>query len=489
MALLDAQTSGSPEWWLLRLGNRLNDQREWLEKLRAYYLGNHPLPDVHEKTREAYRAFQYKARTNYTGLVVETLRERLKVVGFRAGGGGTTTTDDATLRIWQANKMDAKSIIAHRQPLIYGRGYVTIGQKSTGADPDYDTPSPIIITTEDTRQVIHESHPADSGDIRCVLKNWFDEVDGCHHAVVYLPDSTHYFVSQHSDDNTAEQARWDPKHWDIDYSDESPDGYVDNTIGIVPVVPFINRPMGEAEEYGLGEFADVTDVQDRINGVILDRLVISRMQAYRQRWAKGIQLENEDGTAEEPFVPGADLLWAVEDPEAQFGDFAATDLTPLLRAVEADVRDLAAITRTPPHYLVGQIVNASGDALKAAETGLVSKALDRQVQFGEAWEQVMRVAAIYEGRDFPADAEVIWADPESRSMAELADASVKKAAAGVPWRQRMVDLGYTPPEIQRMEAERTTDALLAQPMVPPQPKAQPGQPQGQAPPSGEPVPA
>jgi hypothetical protein len=206
---------------------------------------------------------------------------------------------------------------------------------------------------------------------------------------------------------------------------------------------------------------------------MLDRLVIAKMQAYRQRWAKGVAMEDDKGNPIEAFIPGADLLWAVEDDGAQFGDFQQSDLSGILSAVDADVSHLAAVSRTPPHYLIGKIVNASGDALKAAETGLVSKIGDRQTETGESWEQNIRIAALYQGRQIGADAEVIWADAESRSMLEVAAAAVQRAAAGVPWRQRMVDMGYTPQEIARMETERAQDALLGALAAPPAPPTGP----------------
>jgi hypothetical protein len=44
-------------------------------------------------------------------------------------------------------------------------------------------------------------------------------------------------------------------------------------------------------------------------------------------------------------------------------------------------------------------------------------------------------------------------------LGELADAALKKKTAGVTWRQLMMDLGYTPDAIDRMESERVQDAL------------------------------
>jgi len=431
----DAQIPGSPAWWLLRLAKQLIADRPRYQLLERYLNGQHPLPEGDPRANEVYRQFQRKARSNYTGLVVESVRERLKVVGFRTGGEGTADTDRAAWLTWQANHLDADQNIVHRTALALSRAYVIVG------------PGPTI-TIEDPRDVTHEPDPLDRRRPRAALKLWSDSVTGRSHAVVYLPDVIVYYRSTVGASGMVSESTWelDP--------DEDPAA---NGLGEVPVVAFTNRPnMGGV---GLGEFEDVIDIQDRINNTLLDRLVIAKMQAYRQRWAKGVSLTDDTGKPVEPFIPGVDLLWAVEDDKAAFGDFEQANLGPLLDAVRSDIRDLAAITRTPPHYLLGEIVNASGDALKAAETGLVAKAKDRQLEFGEAWEQVNRLAGAYAGRLVPADAEVIWADPESRSMAELADAAVKQQAAGVTWRQRMVVLGYTPAEIERMETERATDAL------------------------------
>ncbi|MGH3448908.1 MAG: phage portal protein [Nocardioidaceae bacterium] len=246
------------------------------------------------------------------------------------------------------------------------------------------------------------------------------------------------------------EARWSP---DPDTDDAA------NPLGQVPVVRFVNRPQLDGS--GVGEFEDVIDVQDRINNAVLDRLVITKMQAYRQRWAKGIDTEDEDGNPlDVPFVPGVDLLWAVANPDVEFGDFTEADIRQVLAAVRDDIQDLSAVSRTPPHYLLGQMTNISGEALTAAEAGLVSKARNRIATFGESWAQVMRLTFAYRGQDAP-DMETLWADPQQHSEVELADAAVKKQQAGVTWRQRMRDLQYSPQTIDRMESERMQDALQA----------------------------
>jgi hypothetical protein len=440
---VDASTPGSPGFWLVRLGQRLADDQARMSLLDAYFSGNHPLPEGHRRHRDVFRSLQKQARANYVGLVVEAVRERLHVEGFRAGGEGAEADKVAWGR-WQASSLDADSGLVHLDALIFGRSYAIIG-----VDPSASERTPVI-TSEDPRFVIHEADPVHPRVVRAALKTWVDDVEKMRHAVVYLPDSISYFVAK------ASTQSWRASTWDVDV-DEGDGGVSDNPFGEVPVVPFVNRPRNGT--FGLGEFEDVTDIQDRINNTILDRLVIAKMQAYRQRWAKGIKLQDENGNPIS-LDPGADLLWAVEDENAAFGDFQQADLAGILRAAEADVRDLAAIARTPAHYLLAQMVNISADALLAAEIGLVAKAQERQRQFGESWEQVMRLAAIAAGDTPQDDGEVIWKDPQTRTVAELYDAASKAQSAGLPWRARMELLGFTPQAIDRMEAERTADALL-----------------------------
>jgi hypothetical protein len=448
----DTTTPGAPGWWLLRLGRRLDAQRQRFDRLSQYHRGEHPLPFGNRKMREAYKRLQKQSRSNYVGLIAETLLERMKVTGFRAGGAATDATDNQAWGWWQANKMDANSGLVHRAAVVMSRAYVIVGDNGQGQP---------LVTGEDPRQVIHESDPADRYSIRAALKVWADDVENRAFAVLYLPDTIHYYRSTVPINNLA--TAWHPATWDVDSSNEfAPFGTAINTLGVVPVVPFINRP--DLAGNGLGEFEDVTDVQDRINTITLDLSVISGMQAYRQRWVKGVDPEDDKGNPQTLFDPGADLLWITPEDDAQFGEFGATDLSPLIAAIESSVQTLCAITRCPPHYLIGQIVNVSGDALAAAETPLTMKVVEREQEFGESWEAVYRLAGKVLGIDISDDAEVIWKDPQFRTLTEMAAASVQLEAAGVPWRTRMFMLDKTPPEIDRMQKERETDATLNAPI-------------------------
>jgi hypothetical protein len=116
------------------------------------------------------------------------------------------------------------------------------------------------------------------------------------------------------------------------------------------------------------------------------------------------------------------------------------------------IQHLAAQTRTPPHYLLGQVVNASGDALQVAEAGLVSKCRGKILFFSDAWEEAVALALTAAGGDAAAaDCEAIWQNPERVQIGALTDSAVKKKTLGVPLPVIWLELGYTPEQIKEME--------------------------------------
>jgi hypothetical protein len=134
------------------------------------------------------------------------------------------------------------------------------------------------------------------------------------------------------------------------------------------------------------------------------------------------------------------------------------------QAKREDVKDIASRTRTPSQYLLGEIVNTSGDALKAAESGLVAKVKQRARPMGEAFEEVMRLAfaAVGDGaRAASSSAQTIWANPEFRTEGELVDALTKMATLGVPEEALWERWGATPQEIARWRGMRSAEALTA----------------------------
>jgi hypothetical protein len=233
---------------------------------------------------------------------------------------------------------------------------------------------------------------------------------------------------------------------------------IPNPIGHVPVVPMLNKPdvLGQ----GMSDLHVMLSLQDAINKLLADMLINSEYVSYPQRFATGVEVPKDaNGRVidQERWIAGPGRIWLEVNENAKFGQMPATDNNGYVKQVEMIVQHIAAQTRTPPHYLTAGLGQwPSGDSLKASEAGLVAKVKRKQVTYGEAWEEAMRLAFHFVGdieRAHASQAETIWQDPEQRSEAGLADALVKMAGLGVPLDAIFTRWGVSPQELARWRQE------------------------------------
>lgn len=451
--MIDTETPGSPGWWASRLASELADRQPRYAALDAYNRGDHPLPQGAEKCPEAYRRLQSKARTNYVGLVASAVTERMNVVGFRTGADRDEIGDEVAWKVWQANQLDADAGLVHEASVVMGDAYAIVGP------PANDDGVPLI-TPEDPRQVITAASPGRRRTVDAALKTWADDIRDENRIVLYLPGEVWHFRRRRKATGVGEDGTFDGSAWDVD---EELSGSL--PLSRVPVVKFGNRE--NLFGHTLGEFEDVLDIQDRINHTILDRLVVASMQAFRQRWVKGVSTKDAEGNPVDLSAilsASAGAVWALP-AGIELGEFDEVNLKPLLDAVSEDVRALGAITRTPPSYLLAELVNVSADAYTVTESGLVAKVHNRLLQAGESWEAVMSLAFEVLGdstRASRSDLEVLWANPKRHTLSELADAAGKlKDVVSRRTLQRDV-LQMTPQSIARDEADRSGEMLDAE---------------------------
>jgi hypothetical protein len=443
-------TTGSPEWWLRHLTARQQKRRRMLQRLDEYYRGEHPLEFATEQFREAFGGMFDQFADNWCGVVVDATEERLDVEGFRFGD---TATDELAWDIWQRNDMDAESQLGHLEALIHAEAYTLVW-------PGSDVPR---ITVEHPLQMIAAPSPSNHRVTAAALK-WYVDDDGYEVAYLYLPDQVHRYRS--STRTRTGLRDWNATRWVAEDRDATEDPAVqDNPFGVVPVTPLQNRPRLIAQPRS--EIEIVVPLQDAINKLWADLMVASEFTADAQRWMLGYEpdIDEETNQPKPPPWKRRDRLWYVPQTDAQehpvqIGQFSAGSLENYLGAIETAVQHIASQTRTPPHYLNPGADRLSGESIKASESGLVEKVRRKQRFFGEAWERTMRLALQAAGSDLDfAAAETIWKDPEQHSEAELADAAMKRKVLGVTRRQTLEDLGYTPTQIARMNAERAAEQL------------------------------
>jgi hypothetical protein len=421
----------TPEDWLSILCDRLDEQVRRVAIPTAYYQGDHPLQFATSKYKEAFGSLFSAFADNWCEIVVDAPVERLEIIGFRTGG--QANADATAWSIWQGNAMDLNSMIAHTESGKCGVAYILV-------DPNEGDP---LITVEHAAQVIVAHDPGNRRRRLAALKRWLGE-DGYLYATVFLPDFVFKFRSSESAMPLATTMTWTPM--------EAESGR--NPLGVVPVIPLENNPSLLIP--GASDLKAAMPIQNAINKLCTDMLVASEFGAFRQRVLTGVEIPRDPETGrplgKQEIVAAMSRLWTFESEAAKVYDLNPTDLSNFVGAIEMFKADLAAQTRTPPHYLLGQVVNASGDALKAAETGLVSKCRRKILCYSDPWEEAMALALQAAGH--AADAATIdslWSDPERTSLAELVDAAVKKRTLGIPLEELWLELGYTPEQITTMK--------------------------------------
>jgi hypothetical protein len=467
----------SPLWWLNKLAAELAKRQSKMQLFDAYYRGDHPLPfltKAHDsKMRDEFRQLLEDSRSNFMRLVVDAVEERLKVSGFRLSAETDAVADKPSWDIWQANGFDAESQSVFAEALVKGVAYLSVW-----ADTDKDGYPDIAV--EDPTQTIVGYQPGSNFRQRAAaLKMWVDDWTTMRRANVYLPDGIYKFQSKPSDISTrststeASMAFDERPQWV-----ELPDEFVSNPLGVVPIIPLRNRPRILCE--GESELADVYRIQNGINGFLFLLALAGYMGAHKQRWAVGLTIMEDErtGKPKEPFDVDVGKLWVSENSEVKFGEFSQTDLAGYISAIEQKVTHIAVTTRMPKHYLLPEGQEPSGDALRAAEAGLVKKVERKQRPFGEGLEEAIRLARRFAGEpDSPVDSEVVWADAQTDSAAVTADATIKIFAAGlIPLEAAQSLLGFSQTEISRFASMRAGDMLMRQLMAPPAPASAPDAP-------------
>lgn len=420
------------------LHERLATRAAKARRYRLYYAGRQPLAFATDWFRRRFADTYASLTDNFCRLIVAAVNERLTVTGFRFG---REARDRQAWQMWQASQLDKLSKLVQREALVSGVCPVSVWRGPDGPRIRVEHPDNVIVDYED-----------DYTTRRVALKVW--EADGLRYATLYWPDRLEKYVQT--------TAGWVPRQvpaepWPLP-----------NPLGAVPIVELVCDPDIDGEPHP--ELEPVLPLQDALNKLFVDLLVASEFGAFRQRWATGLEVPLDPDTNKpvELFRAAIDRVWTARDPNVRFGSFEASELGQYVGAIEMVIQHIATVTRTPPHYLLGSSGTfPSGESLRATETGLVAKARDRQVDFGESWEEIMRLAFLARGDAVGAryvSAETIWADPEVRTESEHVDALVKLAGLGVPAEQLWADAGYTPEQIARFRALRDAAASAGIPV-------------------------
>lgn len=190
--------------------------------------------------------------------------------------------------------------------------------------------------------------------------------------------------------------------------------------GRVPVVHFRNLQKSR-RIYGQSELAAAIPVQDALNRNMVSMVMTAELSAFQIRVAKGFSPPAN-------LAPGMWVEWQTDDASL----LSATDafaleqaqLVPFIDQAQYLIEQIATVTKTPIATVMGGD-NQSGEALKQRESGLLGKIKRFQTRAGNAWEDVVSIAAgiqdAYGATNAPRSArwDCKWADAEVRNDAQV----------------------------------------------------------------------
>lgn len=411
---------------VIRLSGLLEQNRSWLEWYDAYYEGEQPLSYMSRAMASEIGSIVRPMILNWPRLVVDAYLARLKVEGFRYATD--TETDAGLWQVWQSNNLDKLFRQALLEMLALGHSYVVVGAPDTpGGDP--------IITVESPFQMSAIRDPRTRKVIEAV-KMWTD-LDFTRRATLYQPNRT---VTMKADG----------QHWvpiDVD----------DHMLGVVPVVPLVNRQR-ILRVRGVSEFHDIIPVVDAAIKTATDMMISVEYHAMPRRWVFGLKKEDfkdQNGNQVSMWSKIAGRIWSSETKDVNVGQFPEAAMTNFHETIKLQAQLAAQIAALPANLLSFNAVNpASAESLRALDAQLELRCAGKIVDNGEDAEDVMRLVLRFRDGVWDERAksiESVWADPGISTSAQKADAAVKLVGAQIiPREQAWEDLGYTPKQRENM---------------------------------------
>jgi hypothetical protein len=423
-------------------------------KYQRYYDGNHDLAFATEKFQNTFGNLFREFALNLCPVVCDAVRDKLRISGVSSPTSGSPAAaaasgvvavregasaamvnaltnvraTDTPAAIWTRSRMGLRSGEVHKEALRCGDAYVIVWPDASGKATLFPNRAANIAVQYDDEG---------TGNILWAAK-WWATRDKHVRVNLFYPDRVERYVSKQESEIVLADAnafvpftsamspgfsRQSVTPDATNANAEPPEGgthsaILPNPYGIVPVFHFANN--ADLGDCGRSELEAAIPIQDGLNKSVLDMLVAMEFSAYRQRWAAGIEIDfDAEGKKLAPFKAGVEHLWIAENPQATFGDFAASDLEQFLKVKDSFRIDIASVTGTPLHYFVQESTGfASGVSLRQNETRFNAKVRDRQSAFGQVWEDAMRFALRIEGAS-DVDVAIQWEDPAALSEKDV----------------------------------------------------------------------
>ena len=406
---------------------------------RLYYSGDHDTALTDRLRKFLPPRLQF--RDNFMNVVVDSLVERLSILGFEVEN---ETISSWIGEVWARNRMDYLQTVVHTEAVMLGDSYLLCDWDALNERPRW---------THQMAEMIVPHYDEDTRQINWASKKWLYRPEiGSEPETrlnLYYPDRVEKYVAR-----GGVWARFaEPEEsWPVPWVDSAGE-----PMG-VPLIHFRNRPMGT--DFGQSEILNVIPMQDLLNKTLIDLTMILDTLAFQQRYTLNVN----HGSSRLDVMPGSVTEFHSEYDGGSVGQWSAATVDGPLRSIETLVQHIAGTTRTPQHLFQIAGGTPSGEALKTAESGLVNKAKQRMVNFGNAWEDALMLALRIQkvfGASLPDVEEgaiqTTWDDPETRNEQAHLESLKAKLELGITKHQLWREMGYTQEQIDQMDEDNTQE--------------------------------
>lgn len=437
-----------------RMYRKLEPQAKEARDLKGFYRGDQPLKFASTEWSDEHRQQYEDFSDNWCEVVANSNAERVNAIGIKlpkADGKTSPKQTPAERKLWDSwrrAEMDSLSQQGFLDSIVARRSYGYVW----GADDGSPLPG-----WKSAEQAFVEYDPVTGISRRYGILTWDDEDEGLEWGDFYSRTEVFRFKRTKGlrssglilPNSVSLAGGWE-------YETDGP-----NHLGLVPLVEFGNRPI--LNHGPLSDIGGTASMQNAINLLWAYLFNAADFASMPARVIMGQQppkipiLDANGVKVGERVIDPKELtngrmLWLTGE-HAKVDQWDASNLEVFTKVIEQAVGHIAAQTRTPPHYLVANkgLSNLSGDALKAAETGLVSKVKQTVSYFEPRMRDMFELLAIQMGDRRAAEqarlSRIVWQDIENRSEAQQSDALLKKQQAGYPFEWLLRDQGHSPDEI------------------------------------------
>lgn len=427
---------------LSQLENKVGSYKQINRLLKSYYEGNLWLNKIGFSVPPKMKEFQ--TVVGWPAIIVDVIEERLKWKGWfdlsildqtpqeqeidldpnadpLQDVQQPVTVDQETQKFYDDvyidNSLESEAPMVHLDALIYGCGFATVGTRDL--DDLEKTP---LVTTESTELTTGIYDPQRRRLTSGVVFRTDDDGNIMRAALMKL-DETIYLR------RLGVGARWI-----VDHKDQ-------HGLGRLPLVPFINRPMG-SRRAGRSEITrpirGYTDIGVRtILGMETNREFFSAPQRY-VLGATEDDFRDEAGNKIPGWQSVIGRIWGIgrnEDGELpEVGEFTPAPSRPYLEQIQGLSQLVAADGAVPQTYLGFMSDNpASADSIRALESRLIKRSERRITSFGWSWGEVGRLCWLMKNigtKEYPR-LDTDWGNPATPTMQADADWAIKLIAAKV----------------------------------------------------------